>query len=262
MNERGATALAVQQPALAWNLLMTGQIASGRPGGLDAHDFSFPQRPIVMKHKTSQALYAYWNEIRGQRIAPRRFEIEPSRISSILPDTFILDCGEPGQYRFRLAGTRMSGMLGRDIRDSDFLDLFRTGDRRALSHILQQAIDRAPVSVLTAAPSPGDEGAISDPPRPATPRIEIVLLPLFHTQNAVTRLLGSAVPLDPHIASRHAMPFTQALAGHETIWPDGRPHAILEHMNRQSPFAPQQQLGRIVSSDRRRFRVFDGGKSP
>jgi len=30
-----------------------------------------------MKQKTVQTLYAYWNEIRAGRLAPKRLEIEP-----------------------------------------------------------------------------------------------------------------------------------------------------------------------------------------
>lgn len=219
-----------------------------------------------MKHKTSHALFAYWNELRGQRIAPRRFEIEPSRIASILPDTFILDCGDPSDFRFRLAGTRMSALIGQDVRDSQFLDMFCSEDRRGLQHLLAQAIAQAPVLILTtatmpfAAPTAGPDDA--RPPTIHGPCVEIVLLPLFHTQNAVTRLLGCAVPLDVHQPGRPVRALPHAIVAQQTVWPDGRPHAILDHMDRQSPFAPRQQVGRIVASDRRRFRVFDGGKSP
>lgn len=210
-----------------------------------------------MKHKISHALFSYWNEIRGNRVAPRRFEIEPSRIAAILPDTFILDCGEPGAYRFRLAGTRMSAVLGRDVRDSGFLDLFAQDDHKAVAHVLRQTIEQAPVSVLTLEAAP----VAGTPPGPAS-RIEIMLLPLFHTQPTVTRLLGSAAQLDPVPLGRSSGALPQTMVRHETIWPDGRPHAVLDQLNRQSPFAPEHRLGRIVSSDRRRFRVFDGGKSP
>ena len=211
-----------------------------------------------MKHKTTHTLYAYWNEIRGQRVAPSRFEIEPSRIAAILPDTFILDCGEPRSYRFRLAGTRMSSLLGRDIRDTGFLDLFHSSDHGTLSHVLQHAIDLAPASLLTTVPS---AAATTEAAPDPTMHIEILLLPLFHTTNAVTRMVGCAVPLEPLIVGRSAFTGLQTLAHHDTIWPDGRPHAVLETMHRQAPFAPEHRGGRIVASDRRRFRVFDGGKS-
>lgn len=209
-----------------------------------------------MKHKISHSLYSYWNEIRGQRVAPRRFEIEPSRIASLLPDTFILDCEHQGSPHFRLAGTRMSSLLGRDVRDGEFLDLFQCRDHKAIQHALQLTIEQAGVSLLTTEPVlDPEQGGLRDP------QIEILLLPLFHTQATVTRLLGCAVPLKPLSALKPLAHLPQSLVSHETIWPDGRPHAVLQQLNRQSPFAPEQRGARIVSSDRRRFRVFDGGKA-
>ena len=44
-----------------------------------------------MQQRTNQILFAYWNDVRGERLAPRRFEIEPARIATILPETFILE---------------------------------------------------------------------------------------------------------------------------------------------------------------------------
>ena len=75
-----------------------------------------------MKQKTSQILFAYWNEVRGSRVAPRRFEIEPSRISEILPETFILERLDRETYRFRLAGTRICEEFGQELRGTNFLD--------------------------------------------------------------------------------------------------------------------------------------------
>ena len=218
-----------------------------------------------MKHTTSHALFTYWNEIRGQRVAPRRFEIEPARLSAILPDTFILDCGEPGLHRFRLAGTRMSSLLGRDLRDSALSGLFEASEHATLRHALAQAIDQAAVIVLTAVATPaGSPAALVSPDAGLEPgpRIEFVLLPLFHMQNQVTRLLGSAVALEPAPPGRPQAPALQRLVGQETIWPDGRPQSVLQQLHRQSPFAPELRTGRIVTSDRRRFRGFDGGKAP
>jgi hypothetical protein len=224
-----------------------------------ANIHSHPHRHKAMKHKVSHTLFAYWNEIRGQRIAPRRFEIEPSRIASILPDTFILDCSAAGIYRFRLAGTRMSGLLGRDVRDGLFTDLFQPSDHRTVNLLLKQAIEQAPVSILTTAGIPSAPEASSTR---FLGRTEIVLLPLYHTHDTVTRLLGSAAPLDAMPVTGPRTPLVHELQSHDIIWPDGRPHAILDQMNRQSPFAPENRNARIVTSNRRRFRVFDGGRAP
>ena len=209
-----------------------------------------------MKHKISQTLLAYWNEVRGERVAPRRFDIEPSRIAGILADTFILECGETGGHRFRLAGTRVCALLGREPRDRDLAEVFRAEDQGPLQHILSQAAAQAPVTVMTV--TPARQSTAGDD---AGPRFEMLLTPLFHTQPAVSRFLGSLAALEPAHAHASAQGASLRLVGHETIWPDGRPRVVLEKLNRQSPFAPEHRHARIVTADRRRFRVFDGGRA-
>ena len=75
-----------------------------------------------LKHKTSEALFSYWNKVRGNRTTPRRFEIEPGKIAAILPSTFILERIDAETYRFRLAGTHVCDMFGVELRGTNFLD--------------------------------------------------------------------------------------------------------------------------------------------
>ena len=65
-----------------------------------------------MREAISQTLYGYWNDIRAGRLAPKRFEIEPSQIAGMLPDTFILERIDNETSRFRLAGTRICEAFG------------------------------------------------------------------------------------------------------------------------------------------------------
>jgi hypothetical protein len=57
-----------------------------------------------MQQATTKKLYAYRNAIRNGRIAPKRFEVDPSKISELLRETFIVECSGVSAYRFRLAG--------------------------------------------------------------------------------------------------------------------------------------------------------------
>ena len=85
-----------------------------------------------MKQQISQSLYAYWNDVRGTRMAPKRFEIEPSCLADILPDTFILERNNGETSRFRLAGTRICEAFGTEFRGSNFFELFSAQDRVTL----------------------------------------------------------------------------------------------------------------------------------
>ena len=66
-----------------------------------------------MKLNGSIELFQYWNRLRGTRPAPRRTEIEPSDIKTLLADTFILEQDSRGLPVFRLAGTRLCALFGR-----------------------------------------------------------------------------------------------------------------------------------------------------
>ena len=205
-----------------------------------------------MKERTSQLLYAYWNEVRGERMAPRRFDIEPSRITGLLPDTFILERASRSDYQFRLAGTRVCEQFGREFRGSNILDLFGQNDREALERVLESICREGSVGVvsLEVADNSG---------RPA--KLEMLLLPLVHSGLEISRVLGSIAAHESPAWLSHQPIATQRLRTFNLIWPDGRPHAVLARSDRQAPFVKEPRHTRIVRSDRRSFRVYEGGLS-
>jgi hypothetical protein len=204
-----------------------------------------------MKQRTSQVLYAYWNDVRGDRMAPRRFEIEPSRIAAILPETFILERLTAETFRFRLAGTRICEQLGIELRGTDFLDLWTGEDRDLVQRDLATLARQGGAGLLEAeALTASGQGV----------RLELLLLPLVHTQNSVDRLLGALSPIDAPAWLGTERATRYRLLRHEVIWPDGRPHSLIER-NHQAPFHATIQTARLVRSDRRQFRVYDGGRS-
>ncbi len=206
-----------------------------------------------MQQKTTKIIYAYWNEVRAGRIAPRRFEIEPSRIGSILPDTFILERIDDATYRFRLAGTRIFEEFGIEFRGENFLAHWPPTDRQLLQHQFKIMTTQGGVVVMTfkATASSGGEAVY-----------EAILLPLTHTHQTIDRFVGAVSCVSP----APVWLGTERLNGRVLIdlclvWPDGRPHAVLERSRSQAPFLPHVRGARLVRSDRRQFRVYDGGLS-
>lgn len=205
-----------------------------------------------MKQRTVQTLYAYWNDLRAGRIAPRRLEIEPSRIGSILPETFMLERMDPATYHYRLAGTRLCEIFGAELRGTNLLDGWTEPDRAALARDLTSTCEHGAATLLTIE-------ARAD----STHRVELeaILLPLVHADNSIGRLIGAmSVTTSPHwLGHEHLL--EKRLVRHEQIWPDGRPHAIVERAGRQAPFLHASPQARVVRTERRSFRVFDGGRS-
>ena len=203
-----------------------------------------------MKEKTNKILYAYWNGVRGNRVAPKRFEIEPSSIAAILPDTFILERGDAGTMRFRLAGTRLCEAFGTEFRGANFADFFGPEDRATLNRQF---------AVIARQGAGGLFGLEAETASAKIAHFEILILPLIHTRDIVDRFLGAMSP-DKAYPWLGIEPISkQRLVSAELIWPDGRPHAMIDNSSRQSPFMPHVRNARIVRSDRRHFRVYDGG---
>jgi hypothetical protein len=237
-----------------------------------------------MKQRTSQALFTYWNEVRAGRIAPRRFEIEPSRIGSILSETFILeristldraadgsDASEVRSvYRYRLAGTKLCEQFGDDFRGRDFLDDWDVDDRATLEQALSGMSERGGVGVVTfeassqsrvgkAGPQKTGGSRASGTPKRLT--FEAMLLPLVHTSDSLDRFLGCMSPINEPDWLGSERLVEKSLLRCELIWPDGRPFPVVEKSRQQTPFVPEIRNARLVRAERRQFRVYDGGLS-
>lgn len=210
-----------------------------------------------MRHPATQALYAYWNEVRGDRRAPRRLEIQPARIADALLDTFILERADRGTFRFRLAGTRVASRFGLDLKVQDFLSCWGDGDRALLEHHMAAIAELGRVGLFTGeAEIPGGAG---ETPAPQRTSFELLILPLMHTGHSIDRLLCLLVPLDGLDTGRGVAFRRPRLMAAEAVWPAGGPQDPDELAERQLPLNPQVRLARIVRHGRRQFRVYQGG---
>ncbi|MBN9281512.1 MAG: PAS domain-containing protein [Hyphomicrobium denitrificans] len=205
---------------------------------------------MLMQESVSQALYSYWNSLRGDRVAPKRFEIEPSCISGNLPDTFILERVSPSSLRFRLAGTRICEAFGIDFRGVDLFRLFEDGDARIIAQQIASASEGA---VCVFRISAGSTSGLST-------EFELLILPLTHTRDTIDRFLGALTPVArPNWLGTVALT-QRKLLSHELIWPDGV--ALPAEQGSNIPvLMPTIREARIVRSNRRQFRVYEGGLS-
>jgi len=171
-----------------------------------------------MKHASTRELYAYWQRLRGRRPAPDRTEIEPSDIRRILGDTFILEAVSRHEYRFRLAGTRVCALYGRELKGKDFLSFWQGKDREAVATMLAAVSQDAAAAVF------GMKG-ISAHERELP--CEILLLPVRQKGEGWTRVLGSFLPMnDPYWIGVHPI-MSQSISSLRLIWPDERPNFLL-----------------------------------
>ena len=201
-----------------------------------------------MKQRTVQTLYAYWNELRAGRAAPRRLEIEPSRLGAILPETFMLERAGPSQFKFRLAGTRLCELFGIELRGTDFLAGWSASDRAAVAENLNVTCEQGAATLLTVE-------AAADPTRRV--ELEVLMLPLLHSSNAIERVIGAMTPFKtPHWLGYDRLN-TKRLVDHDLIWPDGQ--TLIEGSTSKPLFGAIAPRG--VHSERPLLRVVNGGRA-
>jgi hypothetical protein len=102
-----------------------------------------------MKQNGSIDLFHYWNRLRDGRPAPKRTEIEPGDIKSLLADTFILEKDTRGEAVFRLAGTRLCATYGRELKGFSFTSLWRDKDQRLMARLAHGVFNAKSVVVIT-----------------------------------------------------------------------------------------------------------------
>lgn len=222
-----------------------------------------------MKQATTKALYHYWNAVRGERLAPRRYEIEPSQIVPFLSETIILEQPASDASRIRVAGTKVCEWLGNDLRGQLFLELWSEEDQLVLNDNLHAIVEHGAVGLFRF------EAALHDgvTRKMQNAEFEMLLLPLTHLEERIERVLGSiSVVREPSWLAAE-LPTRLMLRANDIIWPDGRPFGLVQSTRRSrrdadSTPALRSEIGhagmrraRLVRSDRRSFLVYDGGRT-
>jgi hypothetical protein len=137
-------------------------------------------------------LYTYWSSLGDGSQPPYRHEIQPDRIKSVLPNAFILQYRDPEHIVFRLAGTQLCELYGREFRDQNFLQMWNTPERRSIQSLINTILVNGRAGLIEYTAKTFDKTSI-----PA----EILLLPLRDGNGHATRVIGCVV----HKASKMAL---------------------------------------------------------
>ena len=211
----------------------------------------------AMKHSASRELYDYWNRVRGTERAPHRGAIEPSDIRRVLADTFILEVAGRENFGVRLAGTRVCSIYCRELKGSNFFDLWGADDRSAMATLAAAVTEDGAAAVVTIEAKTARDQSVA---------AELILLPLRHTGAVFDRVLGSLAVLErPYWLGTEPV-VAQTIASLRLIWPDEAPKFMRRRTD--SPAAarltavPKTPIPFPVPNSRRRGHLFvvDGGK--
>ncbi len=208
-----------------------------------------------MKQKSTVALFQYWDRLRSGRTAPKRTEIEPADIKTMLADTFILERDLRGDAVFRLAGTRLCAAFGRELKGFAFASLFGHADQGMAAELARGGFARKAVSVAIVQ-GMTRQGRTLD--------FELLLLPLDSGSES-PRALGSICPFDKPFWLG-ADPVVECAIATTRVIDPAREAAFLptEAVLAAPPLVPSDEnLASQEGARRRRFRhlvVIDGGR--
>ena len=140
-----------------------------------------------MKHPSSRAFFAYWDKMRGTASAPDRSAVEPSAVRELLGDIFVLSYDAEAGYPFRVAGTRVCALVGRDLKDQSFSALFAQEARREIEDIIAVVAEETlpAIAGLTATSGTGQAA-----------HLELLLLPFSPRAHAPVSLTGVLAPFE------------------------------------------------------------------
>ncbi len=145
-----------------------------------------------MKHPATRSLFSYWNALKGERTAPERSEIDPVAIRDVLADTFVCEVDADHGHPFRLAGTRLCGLFGRELKGCGFASLWDPGVTPVGAREAARLVD----AVLSE--SRGVVAGLQGTTRGLKVLdLELLLLPLRHGGKTHSRLLGCLSPSQP-----------------------------------------------------------------
>ncbi|EAR51012.1 hypothetical protein OG2516_03388 [Oceanicola granulosus HTCC2516] len=125
----------------------------------------------------------YWHELRGQHRLPQRRAVDPARLSAALPHAFLLQRVAPRVGRLRVAGQRLTQLLGMDPRGMPLSTFFHGEAREVVGARLADLFDKPAIVELPLAARRGL----------ARPRLtgRMIALPLIGDDGLVSAALGA-----------------------------------------------------------------------
>lgn len=155
-------------------------------------------------HAHTETLLAYWETRRNGRPAPARADIVPGDLSGLLSWLFILQRADCEHHVFRLAGTGLCHLYRRELREQNFLDLWRGFDRHHVRALIESAL---------ACPAPATATSTAYALDGQTIDAEMAFLPLRGPSGQADRVLGLYQPLSPMSALKGRPVMRQKLTG-------------------------------------------------
>lgn len=126
---------------------------------------------------------SYWDSARGGDPIPARTSIDPAHLDAALPFSFVAERVAPQTLRLRVAGQRLSQLLGMDARGMPLCSFFTTPSRDILGPVVEQVMTQPAMAEMRLSLS---RGLIRAPIEAS-----MVLMPLQGPHGLCDRVLGA-----------------------------------------------------------------------
>ncbi len=140
-----------------------------------------------MKQPVTRELFEYWNALRGTRCAPMRDDIDPGAIRGRLANIFLLNFDDEHGHPFRLAGSSICTLFGRELRDEAFAKLWSPVSQPRIAELLHNIVEDKAGAVARVVGANLERDLLD---------LEMILLPLVDRSQCTGRLLGGLTPVE------------------------------------------------------------------
>ena len=166
-------------------------------------------------HPSSRALFRFWEQMRAEQAAPRRDQLDLSRIKPLVPNLFIA-AHDPSTatYRWRLAGTALCEMMCHEVTGGNLLADWDRFDANVAARYLGKVIHALqPCLIRTRMQTDLNQmlGA------------ELVGLPLQSAAGNSVHVFGGIFPFRSPASMGYSRILRLELSGARTIWTEHLP---------------------------------------
>ncbi|MEM8987018.1 MAG: PAS domain-containing protein [Pseudomonadota bacterium] len=136
----------------------------------------------MIQHRNARILLEHWRA-RRNGAAPDRSQIDPTALKPALANIFILERADRAYMPFRLAGSALCDMFGKELRAQNFFDLWCDDAKRQVQNRISEMLGAVAPMALIAKAERMDS---------ASAHIEWVFAPVRSARGPLDRVIGCA----------------------------------------------------------------------
>lgn len=203
----------------------------------------------MLKHAEADGLHRMWSELRGERPAPFRAELDAGKIGGKAPFLAIFEHVGPSNFRIRIAGDRLNRWFGLELRGMSVLAMVEGPVRNHMQAALNRVVGDPSVGVIRGA-ARGLDGQ-------RTP-FEMVLLPMRSDFGRIDRVLAGVWLLETPEAGAYPFLLDAQEIHVFTIEGDHLTNPALE-LSVAPEHPPQHAIQPRAAAERPKLRSVEGG---